>query len=155
MIPEGFLGPEEVALLGLVVSMREDAFMFTFEEKGYFIREYYPDYEIPVIRHTPWQHPPICVPRAIEELVRSEICKQTKAGRFRPTTSSYRSSLYCIGKKDPTQVRMVLDLRDLNSVNIRDSALPPNVEDFAKGFVGRAIYGSIDLFSGFDARILQ
>ncbi len=50
---------------------------------------------------------------------------------------------------------MVLDLRDLNSVTIRDSALPPNVEDFAEGFVGRAIYGSIDLFSGFDARILH
>ncbi len=78
-IPEGFLRPEEVALLGLVVSTREDAFAFTFEEKGYFKREYYPDYEIPVIEHTPWQRPPIRVPRAIEELVRSELHKQTKA----------------------------------------------------------------------------
>lgn len=111
-------------------------------------------YEIPVIEHTPWQKPPIKVPQALEDVVRREVEEQKRAGRFESTTSSYRSSMWTVAKKDPNKVRLVLDLQDLNSVTIRDSSLPPNVEDFAEGFVGRAIYGSADLFSGFDARIL-
>ncbi|KJA17083.1 hypothetical protein HYPSUDRAFT_93092, partial [Hypholoma sublateritium FD-334 SS-4] len=68
-VPDGFLSEEEIALLGYVVATREGAFAFSFEEKGYFKPEFYPDYEIPVIEHTPWQRPPIRVPRAIEDLV--------------------------------------------------------------------------------------
>ena len=35
---------------------------------------------------------------------------------------------------------------------MQDSALPPNVNDFAESFLGYSLYGLLDLFSGFDAR---
>lgn len=49
---------------------------------------------------------------------------------------------------------MVIDAQLLNQYVIRDSALPPRIDDFAENFVGSYIYCLADLLSGFDARIL-
>lgn len=153
-VPDGFLSEQELDLLAFIVARRQDAFAWTFQEKGTFKREYYPDYEIAVIEHTPWVQPPIRVPLALQPAVRKEITEQEAAGRFEPTVASYRSSLFAVAKKNGS-IRLVIDLQKLNAVTIRDSSLPPNVEDFAEQFVGRAIYGAADLYSGFDARILH
>ena len=52
-IPEGFLGPSEIDLLVYVLNHRQRALAFTDAERGHFSREYFPDYEMPVIEHTP------------------------------------------------------------------------------------------------------
>ncbi|THU77127.1 hypothetical protein K435DRAFT_576302, partial [Dendrothele bispora CBS 962.96] len=98
-IEPGILNEEETNLLCYVVHKREQAFAFQFAEKGFFDRKYYPDYEIPVIEHTPWQRPPIRVPNAILEEVKGEIRTQELAGRFEPTVSSYRSAMFAVAKK--------------------------------------------------------
>lgn len=154
-IPKDFLSSAEIDLMAHVVDTRQLAFAFTFAEKGIFKQEYYPDYEIPTIEHTPWQQPPIRIPKALEDAVRAELYEQKDAGRFEDTTSSYRGSLFAVAKKGGRKVRLVIDLQKLNAVTIRDASLPPRVEDFAEGFVGRAIYGAADLFAGFDARIVS
>jgi hypothetical protein len=59
-------------------------------ERGFFSREYFPDYEIPIIEHTPWQDPPIRIPKAIEAEVRRLLEQQIAAGKFEPCTASYR-----------------------------------------------------------------
>jgi hypothetical protein len=61
-IPEGFLSKREVDLLVFVIRTRENAFAFNDTERGTFSPRYFPDYEIPVIEHTPWVQPPIRVP---------------------------------------------------------------------------------------------
>lgn len=61
-----------------------------------------------------------------------------------------QSSMRTVAKKDPNKVHLVFDLQDLNSVTTRNFSLPPNIEDFAEGFVGHAMYGSTNLFFGFD-----
>ncbi|THU84065.1 hypothetical protein K435DRAFT_561754, partial [Dendrothele bispora CBS 962.96] len=149
-IEPGILNDKETDLLCYVVHRREQAFAFEFLEKGFFDRKYYPDYEIPVIEHTPWQRPPIHVPNAILEEVKSEIRTQELAGRFGPTVSSYRSAMFAVAKKK--RVRLVINLEELNSVTVQDSSLPPNpnVNDFAEDFIGHAMYGLFDLFSGFN-----
>ncbi|KAJ3489617.1 hypothetical protein NLJ89_g11516 [Agrocybe chaxingu] len=152
-IPPYFLSDAETDLIAYVVDRRQDAFAWTFAEKGTFKPEYYPDYEIPTIEHVPWQRAPIKIPKATEPAVREELDDQLKAKRFEATTSSYRASLWVVEKKTG-KVRLIIDLQDLNSVTIRDSSLPPRVEDFAEGFIGRAIYGAADLYAGFDACIL-
>ncbi|KAK0216824.1 hypothetical protein IW262DRAFT_1276024, partial [Armillaria fumosa] len=151
-IEPGILTEQEIDLLSFVVLRREEAFAFEYAEKGAFSRDYYPDYEIPTIEHTPWQRPPIPIPKAIVEDVRKEIIANELAGKYEPTTSSYRSALFAVAKKPGSNppVRLVVDLQDLNSVTIRDSALPPNLEEFAESFVGFSMYGLYDLFSGFD-----
>ncbi|KAJ3739859.1 hypothetical protein DFH05DRAFT_1406424 [Lentinula detonsa] len=148
------LSKQEIDLIAWVVVQREYAFAFNHAEKGSFSREYFPDYEIPTIEHVPWQSKPIPIPKAIYDDVVAVIRDNEAAGRFEPTTSSYRSSLFAVAKKpgsDPP-VHIVIDLQKLNSVTIRDSALPPNINEFAESFLGHALYGLFDLFSGFDAR---
>ncbi|GLB42560.1 putative transposition, RNA-mediated [Lyophyllum shimeji] len=44
------------------------------------------------------------------------------------------------------------DVQELNKVTVRDAGLPPRLDDFAEGFVGRVIYGLADLFAGYDGR---
>ncbi|KAJ3749852.1 hypothetical protein DFH05DRAFT_1366104, partial [Lentinula detonsa] len=53
-IPEGVLLTEEVNLIAFIIVNRGMAFAWNYSEKGYFSRDYYPDYEIPVIEHIPW-----------------------------------------------------------------------------------------------------
>lgn len=69
-IEPGILSKSETDLLAFVAVTREQAFAFQYSEKGCFSREYYPDYEIPTIEHTPWQRPPIRIPAAIIDDVR-------------------------------------------------------------------------------------
>ncbi len=149
-IESGLLTIDETNLLAYVVLKREMAFAFVYAEKGTFSRQYYPDYEIPTIEHTPWQRKPIPIPHAIIDEVRKAIFEQELAGRFEPTTSSYRSSMFAVAKKGG--IRLVINLEELNAVTVQDSALPPNVNEFAESFLGYSLYGLLDLFSGFDAR---
>ena len=137
-------------LLAFVVHERENLFAFEYAEKGYFSRQYYPDYEIPTIEHTPWQHRPIPIPLAILDKVRNTIVEHERAGRFEPTTSSYRSSMFVVAKKNG--IHLMINLEELNVVTIQDSLLPPNVNDFAESFLRYSLYGLLDLFSGFDVQ---
>jgi hypothetical protein len=151
-IPEDFLSDREIDLLIFVVRTRDKAFAFNDAERGTFSREYFPDYEIPVIEHTPWVQPPIRVPKAIEDTVRQMLLDQKAAGKYEYSTASYRSRIFTVLKK--LGLRIVHDVQELNKVTVRDSALPPRVDDFAEGLVGRVIYGLADLFSGYDGRVL-
>ncbi|THV01744.1 hypothetical protein K435DRAFT_571006, partial [Dendrothele bispora CBS 962.96] len=99
-IEPGILTPQEIDLLSFVVVSREEAFAFCYAEKGSFKREIYPDYEIPTIEHVPWQRPPIQIPFALKEQVIKQIEEEEKAGRFEPTVSSYRSSMFPVAKKN-------------------------------------------------------
>ncbi|OSC96481.1 DNA/RNA polymerase, partial [Trametes coccinea BRFM310] len=153
-IPDEFLRPAEIALLAYVVSERQAAIAFTDNERGIFSREYFPDYVIPVIEHVPWVRSPIPIPKAIEGEVRKLLSEQSLAGKYEESCASYRSRVFTVLKKNKS-LRLVHDLQDLNAVTIRDSALPPRPDDFAEQFVGRAIYGVADLFSGYDARTLD
>lgn len=69
----GILSKEEINLLAFVVVNRGKAFAWSYAEKGYFSRDYYPDYEIPTIEHVPWQSKSIPPPKAIHNEVVATI----------------------------------------------------------------------------------
>ena len=52
-------------------------------------------------------------------------------------------------------LRLVHDPQPLNAVTIRDSLVPPFVEHLAESFGGYAVYGMMDLFTGYDQRPLH
>jgi len=151
-IPKDFLTDREIDLLVFVISTRQLAFAFNDAERGTFSSVYFPDYEIPVIEHTPWVQPPIRVPKSIEDTLRQMLLDQKAAGKYEYSTASYRSRIFTVLKK--LGLRIVHDVQELNKVTVRDSALPPRADDFAEGLVGRVIYGLADLFSGYDGRVL-
>jgi hypothetical protein len=49
----------------------------------------------------------------------------------------------------------VHDLQLLNAVTIRDASVPPFIEHLAESFAGYAVYGIMDLYSGYDQRALH
>ena len=79
-IEPNILSEAELNLLAWIVVQREQAFAWEHVERGSFSREYFDDYEIPVIEHTPWQRKPIIVPNAILDAVKQEIYKGDLAG---------------------------------------------------------------------------
>jgi hypothetical protein len=70
--------------------------------------------------------------------------------------ASYWSLLFPVAKKEESlsKLHLVADVQELNKVMIQDSVLPPRIDNFAEGFVGRQIYGLFDLFAGYDGCML-
>ena len=58
-------------------------------------------------------------------------------------------------KKYGKSLRLVHDLRSLNTVTVKDSAVPPTTIDlYDESFGGCSIYTVFDLFVGFNQRVL-
>ena len=114
----------------------DKALAFDDIEQGSFSHDYFPDYEIPVIEHTPWVQPPIQVPKAIKSIVHQMLEDQKAAGKYKYPTASYHSRIFTVAKKEAAKLWIVHNVQELNKVTICDTALPPHVDDFADGLVG-------------------
>jgi hypothetical protein len=153
-IPEGFLSETERDLIVYIVGKYQEAISFTDMERGRFKQKYYPDYIMETVPHTPWRIHPGKIPESIRPQVIQLLRDQVKAGNLEPSISSYRSKIFAIVKPSGG-LRIVHDLQPLNAVSVQDSMLPPNVAEFAESFVGRAVYGVMDLYSGYHQRTLH
>ncbi|OSX67974.1 hypothetical protein POSPLADRAFT_1127967, partial [Postia placenta MAD-698-R-SB12] len=98
-VPDGFLTAEELNLMVYIVDICQEAIAWTDAERGMFFCEYFPDYEMLVIKHVPWVRAPIPVPKAIEGKVRVMLKKQIEAGKYEYLSVSYRSSTFTMEKK--------------------------------------------------------
>ena len=152
-IPNDFLTAEELDLLLHVVSRQEKGLAFDESERGIFKPEYFPDYVMETVPHIPWELPPIKPPKAIVATMIQMIKDQLKAGKYKMSWSSYRSQMFTV-EKPKGGFRIVHDLQPLNAVSVKDSSLPPNINDFADSFVGHSVYIVADLFAGYDGRRL-
>lgn len=151
---DNFLWEDEVKLVNYIVKVHESAFAWDETEKGRFSNEYFPPVVIPTVEHIPWALRNIPIPPGIYDKVVEIIRNKILSGIYEPSSSSYRSRWFCVLKKDGKSLRIVHDLQPLNAVTIRDSSLPPSVEQYAEGFGGRGCYAIFDLFVGFDQREL-
>lgn len=153
-IQPDFLSDDEISLLIWVLRQNEDAIAFEDSERGLFKEEFFPDYIIETVPHQPWQEKPIKVPESVKEEMTEMLRQQVASGNLEPAQSSYRSRIFVV-KKPKGGLRIVHDLQPLNKVTAQDAMLPPNVADFAQGFVGYSIYGTMDLYSGYHQRRLH
>jgi len=149
-----FLWPEERKLMHWVVAEQNQAFAWEDNERGKFKEEYFPAIEIPTVAHVPWVERPFRIPPAIHDEVCSIIKRKIDAGVYEPSNSSYRSRWFCVIKKDRKSVRIVHSLEPLNRVTIVHSGLPLATEELAMHFAGRACGGILDLYVGYDERVL-
>ena len=149
-----FLWPEEKKIIHNLVANQNEAFAWEDSERGRFKQEYFPDIEIPVIEHTPWVLKNIPIPPGMMDQVMDFIKVKIKAGTYEPSNSSYRSRWFTVMKKDGKSFRIVHSLEPLNAVTIAHSGLPPAAEELAEHFSKRACGGILDLYVGYDERIL-
>lgn len=149
-----WLWPQEMALLHDFVNKHEKAFAWDDTEKGKFREDFFPPVDIPVVPHTPWVQKNIPIPTAIFDEVCRIIGEKVKSGVYEPSNSSYRSRWFCVIKKDGKSLRIVHSLEPLNAVTIAHSGVPPATEEVAAKFAGRACGGIMDLYVGYDERML-
>lgn len=149
-----FLWPEERKLMHQLISEQNQAFAWDDSERGSFKAEYFPPIEIPTIAHVPWVEKNRPIPPALYDEVCKVIRRKIEAGVYEPSNSSYRSRWFCVLKKDGKSLRLVHSLEPLNRVTIAHSGLPPATEELAMHFAGRACNGVLDLYVGYDERLL-
>jgi len=155
-IHEGeFLWPEERRLMHHFMMKNEGAFAWEDDERGRFKPEYFPPVEIPTIGHTPWVQRNIPIPPGIYEEVCEIIRSKISSGVYEPSNSSYRSRWFCVLKKDGRHLRIVHSLEPLNAVTIQHSGVTPIPEHLAENFACRSCGAMLDLFVGYDERLLS
>lgn len=149
-----FMTNQEKRIVDFIFCNQNGGFAWEESEKGHFKPEFFPPVDIPVIPHTPWVLRNIPIPPGIYD----EVCKIIKhkldSGVYEPSNSSYRSRWFCVVKKDGKKLRLVHSLEPLNAVTIAHSGLPPATEELAESFAGRSCGGTLDLFVGYDERLL-
>jgi len=145
--------PKERKLAAQVLANNKLALAWDETEKGRFRDDYFQPVIIPTIEHTPWVHRQPPIPPGIRDEVVKLIKSKIVSGVYEPSNSSYQSRWFCIAKKSGA-VRIVHDLQQLNSVTVKDAASMPYVELFMEQCTGRAIYSMMDLFVGFNHRVL-
>jgi hypothetical protein len=123
-VPKNFLSSWELDLLIFVLRNRDKALSFEDRERGTFSWEYYPDYKIPVIEHTPWFLPPIRVPKAIKADICRILEEQKAARKYEVSTMSYCSPMFTVAKKEnkpkkDDNIRLVVDVQELNKVIVK------------------------------------
>jgi hypothetical protein len=124
-------------------------------ERGHLNETFFPPYKIPTIPHTPWSQCNIPIlSSTLGEVIRI-IKEKIQSGVYELSTAAYRLRWFCVVKKDGKSLCLVHDLQPLNAVTIRDSSLPPFIEQLAESFAGYAVYGMMDLYSGYNQCMLH
>ena len=152
--PGEFLWPQERAFMHDFVRLHDKGFAWTDAERGSFRSDFFPPVDFPVVPHTPWVQRNIPIPPGIYEDVCSIVQKKLAAGVYEPSNSSYRSRWFCVAKKGGNALRPVHSLEPLNKVTIRHSGVVPIPEHLAEQFGGRACGAMLDLFVGYDERLI-
>ena len=146
--------PKERKLLQHVLALNERSIAFAEEERGTFRRDYFSDYQMPVMEHEPWKEKNIPLPPGYREEILRLLKEKIDAGVYEPAQSSYRSRWFCVAKKNG-DLRIVHDLQQLNSVSVMDAGVPPILDEFVETFAGRTVYTVLDMYWGFYARIVD
>jgi len=79
---------------------------------------------------------------AATEIVREKL----RHGTFEYSQGPYRSRYFLVEKTQKGTYRLINDVQPLNKVTIRDSGLPPAVDEFSEGFADYPISSSIDYY---------
>jgi len=137
-----------------LIGEQNEAFAWDDTERGKFKEEYFPPVEILMVAYIPWVEKPFRIPPAIHEEVCKIIKRKIDAGVYELSNLSYWSRWFCVIKKDSKSLRIVHSLEPLNRVMIAHSGLPPVTEELAMHFAGRACSGILDLYVGYDERVL-
>ncbi|KAJ3474731.1 hypothetical protein NLI96_g12289 [Meripilus lineatus] len=149
-----FLNPAEFDLMDDFMVKHDTAFAWDDSEKGRFKPEYFPPVDFAVVEHKPWVQRNIPIPPGIYDEVCRIIKDKIASGVYEPSNSSYRSRWFCVLKKDGKSLRIVHSLEPLNAVTIRQSGVIPTPDHLAEKFGGRACGGMLDLFVGYDEKLI-
>jgi hypothetical protein len=93
------------------------------------------------------------IPPGIYEDLCAIVQKKLAAGIYELSNSSYRSQWFCV-LKDGKALCPVHSLGSLNRVTIQHSGVPPIPKHLAQQFSRCACGGMLDLYVGYDERLI-
>lgn len=138
-IGPGFLSPEERQIFVDILYEYEGAIAFDESEMGLLDPSIEPPVVIHTIPHAPWQQPNLRLPKAMQEAATAHVKEKLAHGILERSQGPYRSRYFLVAKKKPDEYRFINDVQPLNKVTIRDSGMPPSVDEFSEDFVGYPI----------------
>jgi hypothetical protein len=150
----GFLWDDELALLHDFVCKHHDGFTWDDTEQGRFRTDFFPPVKFPVIPHMPWVERNIPIPPGIFDEVCKIINEKLDAGVYEQSNSSYHSRWFCVYKKDGEALHPVHALESLNCITIAHSRVLPIPEHIVEQFTGRVCGAMLDLYVGYDERLI-
>ena len=147
--------PTEGRILDWIISECDKAFAWEEKERGTFRTDAFPPVRIATVPHTPWREKNRPIAPGLYDRICEMIKAKLDAGVYEPSNSSYTSRWFCVLKKDNSSLRIVHSLEPLNAVTIAHSGVPPATEDLAAKFAGRSVGGTLDLYVGYDERLIH
>jgi len=145
-----FLTDTEKQLFIDILFEFEPVLAFDDSEMGLLNPDVEPPVEIHTVPHVPWQQQNLRLPKAMQEAASAILKKKLASGILEHSQGAYRNRYFLVAKKNPGEYRLINDVQPLNAVTIRDSCMPPSVDDFSEDFAGYPILTSVDMFSGYD-----
>src|SRR6266496_2652956 len=133
-----FLSEPEKQLFIDILFKYEGAIAFDDSEMGLLRPEIEPPVVIHTIPHIPWQQQNIRLPYAMKEAAIKIVKEKLTYGLLEFSQGPYRSLFFLVKKKNG-EWRLINDVQPLNGVIIRDSGLPPSVDEFSEDFAGYPI----------------
>ena len=85
-----FLWPEEEKLFQHILKLNEATLPYEEKDRGTLRTEYFSDYIMPTVPHTPWEYKNIPIPPGIREKVIEMLKSKMDAGVYEQSQSSYR-----------------------------------------------------------------
>src|SRR5271169_1991457 len=150
-----FLTAPERQLFVDILFEYEGAIAFEDSEMGFLNPEIEPPVVIHTVPHSPWQQQNLRLPKAMQEAATAIVREKLANGVFEFAQGPYRSRYFLVEKKAPGTWRLVNDIQQLNKVTIRDSGMPPSVDEFSEDFAGYPITSAINYYSGYNEIILD
>src|SRR6202790_774071 len=149
-----FLWEQEIRLMDHFMCQQNKGFAWADSERGTFRSDFFPPIEFPVVPHEPYIERNIPIPPGIYKEVCRVIKSKLEAGVYEPSNASYRTRWFCVLKKDGKSLRIVHSLEPLNRISIRHSGVPPIPDHMAEQFAGRSCGAALDLYVGYDERLI-
>ena len=144
----GFLSEAERQLFIDILFEYEGAVAFDDSEMGLLNPEIEPPVIIHTVPHSPWQQQNLRLPKSMQEAATAIVKEKLENGTLEFSQGPYRSRYFLVEKKQRTW-RFINDVQQLNKVTIRDSGMPPSVDEFSEDFAGYPITSAIDYYSGY------
>jgi hypothetical protein len=148
-IGTGFLSDAEKQLFIDILYEYEGAIAFEDSEMGLLDPAIEPPVVIHTVPHTPWQQPNLRLPKSMQDEATRQVKKKLDLGLLEFSQGPYRSRYFVVPKKTG-EYRFINDVQPLNNVTIRDSGMPPAVDEFSEDFAGYPITSAIDYYSGYN-----
>jgi len=145
----GFLSAPEKQLFTDILFEYEAAIAFDESEMGLLNPSIEPPVVIHTVPHTPWQQQNLRLPKAVQDAATAHVKQKLDLGILEFSQGPYRSRYFLVAKKNPGEYRFINDVQLLNKITIRDSGMPPSVDEFSEDFAGYPITSAIDYFSGY------